>query len=272
MVGFEGAHAGRFRKVSPRFVARSKRGECAMHTRARLSEQTTWRRAELAPSVDARLRGTVWQHAALARIVYGALARLGVALGRLGVSPNTLTVLSLAPSLIAAGFIAQGSFGWGTLLLAIGATCDVLDGAVARATERTSRFGALLDSTVDRVVDALPLVALVVFFSHARWLAAIPALALCGGIVVPYVRARADSLGATLPQLPMRRPERVLMVTCSLLLGALPIEPALAELLLLGGLSLTAILSLWGSVVALRAAHRALGTLPPSEPRQETSQ
>jgi CDP-diacylglycerol---glycerol-3-phosphate 3-phosphatidyltransferase len=243
-----------------------------MHTRARISEQTTWSAIELSLSVDARLRGTLWQRVALARIVYGATIRLGVALGRLGISPNMLTVLSLAPSLVAAGFIQQGSFGWGALLLMLGALCDALDGTVARATGRTSRFGALLDSTVDRIVDALPLLALMVFYSHARWLAAIPALTLLAGFVVPYVRARSESLGAMLPQLPMRRPERALMVTASLLLGALPLAKELAELLLLGGLSLTAILSLWGSIVALHAAHRELGRLPPNEPRQETSQ
>ena len=65
----------------------------------------------------------------------------------------------------------------------------------------------------------------------------------------------------------MRRPERVLLVTLSLFLGGLPLEPALTELLLFAGLSVTACLTSWGAYLVLSQAQKQLSQLPVHDPR-----
>jgi len=205
-----------------------------------------------------RLRGTVWERIDLAQTVYRWLTQAGGALGRSGISPNAITWLSLLFAAASGVAVMTGAFGAGAVLLIVSGLCDALDGAVARATGRVSPFGALLDSTIDRVADALPLVGLMVFLTGQPGLALVPVLAMLGSFVVPYVRARAESLGVTLPPLFMRRPERLVLLVLSLLLGALPIAGLLPKVLTLVGVGLMALLSFWGAVSALRAARDAL--------------
>ena len=104
---------------------------------------------------------------------------------------------------------------------------------------------------------ALPLIGLTIAFDRKPWLAAVPALAMLGGFVVPYVRARAEALGVKLPPLFMRRPERVVLLVLSLVLGALPLGP-LAEIAMLVGLGVMAALAYAGGVWALLVARREL--------------
>ncbi len=203
----------------------------------------------------ARLRGTVWERVDVVKVTYGLMTSIGGGLGKLGISPNALTGFSLVLAALSAGSVIAGWFGASAGLMIASGLCDVLDGAVARATGKGSRFGALLDSTVDRVADALPLVALVVFFASQPWLAVVPAIALVGTFVVPYVRARAEGLGVTLPPLFMRRAERLVLLVLSLLLGTLPVAGALPHALLLVGVGIMAVLSFWGAVSALRSAY-----------------
>jgi CDP-diacylglycerol--glycerol-3-phosphate 3-phosphatidyltransferase len=143
-------------------------------------------------------------------------------------------------------------------LLTASGVCDALDGAVARATGRSTRFGALLDSTIDRVADALPLAAMMVYFADRPLQTLVPAAAMIGAFVVPYVRARAEALGVLLPPLFMRRPERMVLVVLSLLLGTLPLAGRLPEALMLGGVGILALLSFAGAASALRAASNEL--------------
>jgi CDP-diacylglycerol--glycerol-3-phosphate 3-phosphatidyltransferase len=205
-----------------------------------------------------RLRGTVWERVDLAHGAYSVLTSVGGALGRTGISPNAITWVSLVIAAASGVAVLVGSFAVGALLLTLSGLCDALDGAVARATGRVSPFGALLDSTVDRLADALPLIGMMVFFASQPGLALVPALAMLGSFVVPYVRARAESLGVTLPPLFMRRPERLVLSVLSLLLGALPIAGHLPHVLMLVGIAIMAVLSFYGAISALRAAHAAL--------------
>jgi CDP-diacylglycerol---glycerol-3-phosphate 3-phosphatidyltransferase len=218
---------------------------------------------EQASYAQARLRGTVWEHVASAHVVYRALMGVGRAVGRSGISANTLTYGSL---LFAAG--AGVTAGLGHFLVAAGlvmlsGVLDVLDGVVARATGTESRYGALLDSTVDRLSDGLPLLGIAVFYGDAHGLAALPVIAMLGGFTVSYVRARAEGLGVKLPALFMRRAERVLLLTVSLLLGAVSLRAPVAAPLLLVGISVGALLNLIGAVAALRAARNALSITRP---------
>jgi CDP-diacylglycerol---glycerol-3-phosphate 3-phosphatidyltransferase len=209
-----------------------------------------------------RLRGTVWERIDLAQGAYGLLTKCGGVLGRIGISPNAVTWLSLLIAAASGVAVLSGAFALGAALLIMSGLCDALDGAIARATGRVSPFGALLDSTVDRLADALPLIGLMVFFASRPWLALVPALAMLGAFVVPYVRARAEGLGVTLPPLFMRRPERLVLLVLSLLLGTLPFGAHLPEALLLVGVGVMAVLSFYGAVAALRAARKALQPEP----------
>jgi len=209
--------------------------------------------------VGERLAGTIWAKHASAHSLYRAVHVFGTWLASLGISANALTYTSLGISAAAAWAAATGHFGWAALLVLVSGACDALDGVVARATQTQSAFGALLDSTVDRVADALPLLALVLYFAPTPWMVTIPLVALVGGFSISYVRARAHALGSVLPPLFMRRAERVLLLTFSLLLGAAPVDLDIdPHLWSLFGVALIALLNLVGLVAALRAAARDL--------------
>jgi len=135
--------------------------------------------------------------AAAAKSARGALVPVVRALGATGLSPNAITVLGMIISV--AGAIVLVAFGPlpGFIVLAIGAVADSLDGQLARATGRVSIFGGFLDSTLDRVSDAAPLLAgvFVAVRDSDQVLAAVALLALLAGFLVPYTRAKAESLG-----------------------------------------------------------------------------
>ena len=191
---------------------------------------------------------------------------LGRGLAKVGITANALTYSSLALATVAGVAAGMGHLYTAACLVIVSGICDLLDGVVARATGGSTRFGALLDSTVDRLADGLPLLGLVVLYAQHGALAAIPALAMIGGFVVSYVRARAEGLGVTLPPLFMRRAERVILVSLSLLLGGVYADqaPFIAPLTLLG-VAVMGTLNFVGATWAVRAAKRALDGDPSAE-------
>jgi len=119
------------------------------------------------------------------------VARLPV---RADVSPNTVTVAGTIGTIVGAiGFAARGQLHTATVIVAISSRCDLLDGEVARIGGRASRFGALLDSTLDRVADGVILASLTYWlFTTGNDRAAVAALlCLVAGQLVSDVRARA---------------------------------------------------------------------------------
>jgi CDP-diacylglycerol--glycerol-3-phosphate 3-phosphatidyltransferase len=120
---------------------------------------------------------------------------------RRGVSPDVVTFIgTFGVAGAALGFYPQGEFFWGTVVITCFVFSDLIDGTMARMSERSSRWGAWLDSTLDRIGDAA------VFGGIALWYAGdgddllLCALALYGmasGAVVSYARARAEGLGMT---------------------------------------------------------------------------
>ena len=172
------------------------------------------------------------------------LARVGLALHRLGVSADAVTLAGFALTLLAALFIARGSLQGGGLLLLISLPLDALDGAVARAAQRDSRFGGVLDSTLDRYADAAMFAALVYYFASLgqREHLALALLALVGSYGVSYVRARAGEAGIALREGLFTRLERVLVLLLALLIPGL-LLPGLWLLAL--GSNLTALQRLW---------------------------
>jgi CDP-diacylglycerol--glycerol-3-phosphate 3-phosphatidyltransferase len=181
------------------------------------------------------------------------------ALNRLGVAPDTLTYLSLALAVASAVAVATGAFFTATALLIASGVCDLLDGPTARSSDRSTPFGALLDSTIDRVSDALPLAGMVFFYAGDRWFAVIPCLVIVATFSVSYIRARAESLGAKLPWLWMRRGERLVLIAAAMLLGNIVIAGIdIPAPLMLFGVGLIGLLSLFGALSAMRAAYAQL--------------
>ena len=125
------------------------------------------------------------------------LAPLARGLHRMGVSANAVTVLGLLLTLVAAWLVAIGQPAAAVAVLVVGALADTLDGQIAKAAGGGTTLGAFLDSTFDRVSDAALAGAAVIYGAlHADplllWFALI---ALISGSLVPYIRAKAESLG-----------------------------------------------------------------------------
>jgi hypothetical protein len=98
----------------------------------------------------------------------------------------------------------------------------------------------------------------------------VPVLAMVGGFGISYVRSRAEALGASLPPLFMRRAERVLLLTLSLLLGAVELNLSVSAPLTLLGIGLVGALNVVGMLVALKAAAGALAKQPGASAEQIT--
>ena len=146
------------------------------------------------------------------------IARL---LAALGLTPNAITMMGMV------GAVAAGCLAWQGLFAAAGAATliagilDLFDGSVARLTGRKSKFGALLDSTADRVSEAAVLVGLAVYYAGEQ--SALGVLLSCGAMagsmMVSYVRARAGGLGVDCEVGIFTRPERVAAMGAGLIVG-----------------------------------------------------
>ena len=118
---------------------------------------------------------------------------------RAGVSPDAVTLVgTLGVSVGALAFYPRGEFFVGTLVITAFVFSDLVDGTMARLSGRSSPWGAFLDSTLDRIGDAAVFGSLVLWFAgngDEPVLAAVALYCLAAGSVVPYAKARAESLG-----------------------------------------------------------------------------
>jgi CDP-diacylglycerol--glycerol-3-phosphate 3-phosphatidyltransferase len=155
--------------------------------------------------------------------IRAAIEPIGAAMGGAGISPNVLTVAGFAGVCVAA--LAAALQWWlasGVLLLAFG-IFDLFDGAVARATGRVSRFGAFLDSTLDRTGENLVLAGIAIGAAAANFQLGVllAVLALSFASVVTYARARAEAVGLKGEAGIAPRPERLVVISVGLLLTGL---------------------------------------------------
>ena len=162
------------------------------------------------------------------------------ALSRVGLGPNAVTLLGLAIAGVSAYLIAAGSLLAGGVVLLASGVFDMLDGALARSTGRATRFGALLDSVVDRLSEALVLLGLLVHYTQRgpEWGAALVYAALVGSLMVSYLRARSEGLGIECKVGLMQRPERVVVLGVGLVVGNWQPAAALAALAAIAALTL----------------------------------
>ena len=192
-------------------------------------------------------------------LAHALTAPLVSGLARLGARPDHLTVAGLVLSIAAGLGFAIGRFRLGALLTALAGVCDILDGQLARHGGIRSRFGAFLDSTLDRVAEAAILIGIAWFYmatlvdlsanpsrviadlqrglEPVTWaaVALLALLALLGSFMVSYTRARAEGLGIECRVGWFERPERMVLLIIAGLFGLGPVIPG--ALLLLAALS-----------------------------------
>ncbi|MEN9542985.1 MAG: hypothetical protein RL590_1087 [Actinomycetota bacterium] len=151
---------------------------------------------------------------------------------KIGLTPNVLTVIgALGSSLCAIFFFSQGNFFLGTILVTFFVLSDLLDGTMARQSQvGPTKLGALIDSTLDRVSDSAIFIG-ILLFAHNENLSAISCaalIALVTGTLIPYIRAKAESLGVECSVGIAERTERLIVVLVGTGLFGLGIEWALS--------------------------------------------
>ena len=160
------------------------------------------------------------------RVAEGARARIGPlarALAGMGISANAVTIAGGILSVIGAGLLAAGMPLSALLVLLIGTIADTLDGQIAKASGGGTRLGAFLDSTVDRVADGALFVGAAASGANLGqplllWSSLV---ALVASFLVPYVRAKAESLGVSASVGPAPREARVVIFLIGLAAWAL---------------------------------------------------
>jgi len=172
------------------------------------------------------------------------LTPLATVLVRLGISPDIVTIVgTFGVCFGALLFYPRHQFFWGSVFIAVFAIFDTLDGTMARLSGRSTKWGAYLDSTLDRVADSAIFGGLVLWYSgdgDTPYLAALALACLILGSVVSYAKARAEGLGMTANVGIAERAERVVVVLLATALVGLGVP----EVLLTVVLSLLALASL----------------------------
>ncbi len=144
-----------------------------------------------------------------------------IVLEKTHITPNTVTCLGLLITIAAAVLVALGHpFAAGFVVLFAG-LFDMLDGALARRTNRITSFGGVLDSTLDRVSEAAVLIGIAVFYANQQstWGVALAGIVLIGSQLVSYIRAKAEALNINCEIGVFTRPERVVILSIGLLLN-----------------------------------------------------
>ena len=168
------------------------------------------------------------------------------------ITPNMLTLFGLLITGVGALLVATGHLLTGGLVLAFAGFFDIFDGALARAAGKVYRYGAFLDSTVDRYSEGVVYLGILIYFldQHDGLRPIMVLIALAGSFLVSYVRARAQSLGFTCDVGILARPERVVIIVAGLLLESfhlnIGLSPlTLALLILAVGTNFTAVQRVW---------------------------
>src|SRR5256714_5139465 len=156
--------------------------------------------------------GIGWFFGKIIEKIVGALA-----LSR--IHPNVLTFLGLVINIWAAFLFAQGRFRAAAAVVIGAGLFDMVDGRVARATDRVTRFGGFFDSVLDRYSDLALFMGLLVYYAsiNRSFYIVLTALVMTGSVMVSYARARAE---ISIPRCKvgfLERPERVVLI----IIGAL---------------------------------------------------
>lgn len=148
------------------------------------------------------------------------------ALRWLRITPNQVTMAGTVLNLAAGALVIAepDHLYWAGIVFVVAGLMDMLDGALARMSQKVTTFGAFLDSTLDRVSEGVILSAIAYLLAvQGREIdVALVVLALLGSVLVSYTRARAESLGVECKVGLMSRPERVILIAIGLFFNVLP--------------------------------------------------
>jgi len=154
-------------------------------------------------------------------------------LGERKLHPNTVTIIGFVLTAGAAAIIATGRVRLGGALMLVASAMDALDGTLARITSQQSRFGAFLDSTLDRLSEGAVLIGLLTWLIAERMdgAAILVGLVMLGSLMVSYTRARAEGVGYSCKVGMLTRPMRVILLGIGMLsLWLVPVLGILAVL------------------------------------------
>ncbi|MDD5544028.1 MAG: CDP-alcohol phosphatidyltransferase family protein [Acidobacteriia bacterium] len=137
----------------------------------------------------------------------------------LRINPNLLTLVGLAINFYAAYLFADDRFLAAGGVVIFAGLFDMLDGQVARLTNRVSDFGAFLDSVIDRYSDVVLFIGLLIYYARMRrfFYVVLVAIVMAASVMVSYTRARAESLIPLCKVGFLERPERIVLI----IIGAL---------------------------------------------------
>lgn len=149
----------------------------------------------------------------------GILDPIGTFLNRLGLMPNTITILGLLGNIIGAYFLSQGNLLLGGIIILAMGPIDALDGTMARLRGMAGQFGAFVDSVTDRYSELIIFAGLLFHFIQTgdQLASVLVYFAAAGSVLVSYVRARGQSLGWDSKVGILTRMERYLVLCPSLI-------------------------------------------------------
>jgi CDP-diacylglycerol---glycerol-3-phosphate 3-phosphatidyltransferase len=149
------------------------------------------------------------------------LEPLAAIMNRLGIMPNTMTLLGLAGNMIGAFLLSQGKMTLGGLLILAMGPVDALDGTMARQRGMAGHFGAFVDSVTDRYSELVIFAGLLYYYTNNgdRLSTLIVYAAAAGSVLVSYVRSRGQSLGWDTKVGLLTRMERYLVLAPALILN-----------------------------------------------------
>ncbi len=139
------------------------------------------------------------------------------------VSPNLITILGAAFAFLAAALVGFGHLILASAMLLVSGICDLMDGALARSTDKVTAFGGFLDSVLDRYSDLSVMCGILVYFMRQdRDLDMLATFVASIGIaIIPYARARAEAAFLPFRTGLLERPERMMIVACGLFFNLL---------------------------------------------------
>jgi CDP-diacylglycerol---glycerol-3-phosphate 3-phosphatidyltransferase len=194
---------------------------------------------------------------------------VGGRLARLGVTADAVTIVgTVGATASALIFFTRGWWFSGTLLIWGFVMLDMLDGAVARASGRTTKFGAVLDSTGDRIADAAVFASIAWYFArHDRpWMLAAALLGLVLGSLTSYIRARAEAVGMTATVGIAERADRLIIVLVGTGLTGDPLGVPYVQAIALWALAGASMITVLQRLATVRAQSRAAEREPVREP------
>ncbi len=140
-----------------------------------------------------------------------------------GIQPNHITLLGLALFTAAGWFCSTGQWTTALILVVFGALMDGLDGVLARESDKKTVFGAILDSSCDRLTEMVLLMGILMYFLKSEVVNQLGVIlcfaSICGSVMVSYIKARCEGAGISCKSGILQRPERVIILSIGLLAG-----------------------------------------------------